>query len=116
MNFRLFTIALLISALPALANADSKISLTKEDFVAAQKISREGESIISVKLSKSGKAKMKKLNQVPGIPNIHSDIAGVESDMKLKGPIKGDSLEMGPYSTVDAEKIVIEINKNDIKE
>jgi hypothetical protein len=108
--------ALLMSVLPALANADSKISLTKEDFVAAQKISREGENIISVKLSKSGRAKMKKLNLVPGAPNVHSNIGGVKADMKLKEPIKGDSLEMGPYSTSEAEKIVYEINKSDFKE
>lgn len=60
MNKRLFSIALLISALPAFAGDISK--LNEGDFIAMEKVKKNGESIISVKLSKSGKAKIKKLN------------------------------------------------------
>lgn len=111
MNLRLFSIALLISALPSLSWADPAISLNKEDFVAAEKISRDGEVIVSVKLSKSGKAKFKKLNRQAVSKEIHAEIAGVSSDFKLREPIKGDGLEMGPYSAGDAQKVVSEINK-----
>jgi hypothetical protein len=61
MNLRLFTIALLISALPAISSADPAVSLNKGDFIAAEKVTRDGETIVSVRLSKSGKAKIKKL-------------------------------------------------------
>jgi hypothetical protein len=111
MNLRLFTIALLVSALPSLPSAAGTISLDKGDFIAAEKISRDGETIVSVKLSKSGKAKLKKLNKHSVNQEVHSEIAGVSSDFKLREPVKGDGLEMGPYSTDDAQKIVFEINK-----
>lgn len=62
MNIRTFSIALLISALPISVQAYSKkIPLDKGDFIAAEKITRSGKSVVSVKLSKSGKAKLKKI-------------------------------------------------------
>jgi hypothetical protein len=110
MNLRLFSIAMLISALPTLSLAQSGISLSKEDFKAAEKISREGKSIVSVKLSKSGKAKFRKLNESSINEAVHAEVAGVSSDFKLKEPIKGDDLEMGPYSADDANKVISAIN------
>jgi hypothetical protein len=99
MNLRSFSAMLLVSALPFLALAESAgFALDKGDFVSAEKILKNGETIVSVKLSKSGKAKFRKLNQASGDKMIHADVGGVESDFKLREPIKGDSLEMGPYS------------------
>ncbi len=112
MNIRLFSIAVLISALPLLTSADSLISLNSGDFIAAEKISKDGEMVVSVKLSKSGKAKFKKLNEGYLNKKVHSEIAGVSSDFKLREPIKGDNLEMGPYSPEDARKVITEINRN----
>jgi hypothetical protein len=63
MNFRQFSIAVLISALPGFTLADSSIAFNQGDFVSAQKESPNGETILNVKLSKSGRAKVKKLNQ-----------------------------------------------------
>lgn len=111
MNLRLFSIALLISALPNLSSAESVISLGKEDFLAAEKISRDGEVLVSFKLSKSGKAKFKKLNHSSINKEVHSEISGVSSDFNLKEPIQGGELEMGPYSANDAEKVISEINR-----
>jgi hypothetical protein len=112
MNIRLFSIAILISALPHLAQADAaKISLNHGDFVAAERTTRNGETLVRVRLSKSGKAKFKKLNEQTVDRQIHSEIAGVESNFTLREPIKGDSLEMGPLSERDADKVVKEINK-----
>lgn len=112
MNLRLFSIALLISAHPLLAAASAaNISLNSGDFVSAEKITRDGETLVSVKLSKSGKAKFKKLNAEAVNQEIHADIAGVSTDFKLREPIKTDHLEMGPYSTKDADKVIIEVNK-----
>lgn len=111
MNLRQFSIALLISALPVFASANSSISFNKGDFISANSISKNGETVLSVKLSKSGKAKVKKLNQTSVDQNIHAEIGGVTSDFKLREPIKGDSLEMGPYSAEDAQKIITEINQ-----
>ncbi|WP_413290531.1 hypothetical protein [Bdellovibrio sp. HCB337] len=113
MNLRQFSMAILISALPLIVDASaSTISLNKEDFVAAEKISRNGETLVSVKLSKSGKAKFKKLNKLSQGNEVHSEIGGVSTDFKLREPIQGDSLEMGPYSTGEVDKVITEINNN----
>ena len=112
MNLRLFSIAVLISALPMVVQAQaSAVSLNKGDFIAAERQSKNGETVVSVKLSKSGKAKFKKLNSQSVDKAVHSEIAGVSSDFKLREPIKGDDLQMGPYSDGDAAKIVAAINK-----
>lgn len=110
MNLRLYSIALLISALPTLVLADTAISLDKGDFVAAERVSPSGETLIQVKLSKSGKAKFKKLNHGSVGEEIHSQIGGVTSRLKLGQPIQGDELEMGPYSSAEADRVVEEIN------
>jgi len=49
-------------------------------------------------------------NQTSVDKTVHAEIAGVVSDFKLRETIKGDALEMGPYSPADAEKIATEIN------
>lgn len=112
MNLRQYTIALLISALPLLVLADAKITLNSGDFIAAEKISKDGETILSVKLSKSGKAKFKKLNKSSLNQDVRSQIAGVLSKFKLRAPIDGNGLELGPFSTAEASRIAAEINQN----
>jgi hypothetical protein len=63
MNLRLFSMAVLVSALPMISQAQaSRLSLNHGDFVAAGVAVQEGEAVVKVKLSKSGKAKLKKLN------------------------------------------------------
>ena len=62
MNIRLFSIALLVSALPLFAESPA-ISLNEGDFLSAEQVSHDGETVVRVKLSKSGKAKFKKLNE-----------------------------------------------------
>lgn len=112
MNIRLFTLAILVSALPALSSASQPISLRKEDFLAAKKTTRNGETLISVKLSKSGKAKFKKLNKEAVDEEIHAEIGGIFSSFRLREPIRNEGLEMGPYSAQDAETVVSAINRN----
>lgn len=64
MNLRLFSVVLMASAIPLSVSAGStRISLTEGDFISAEKITRDGGSLVSVKLSKSGKAKLKKLKR-----------------------------------------------------
>jgi hypothetical protein len=104
----MFTIALLVSALPLLAHAN--VSFNKGDFIAAHEITRNGEVLVSVKLSKSGKAKVKKLNREAVGEAVHMEVGDVAKDFTLKVPIKGESLEMGPYSPSDAERVVSAIN------
>ena len=62
MNKKTFSIALMASALPFLANASSVSSLNKGDFVSSEK-NRNGRTVVSVKLSKSGKAKLRRMNK-----------------------------------------------------
>jgi hypothetical protein len=63
MNLRQFSIALLVSALPIVASANPSINFDRGDFIAAKRITRDGEEFLKVKLSKSGKAKLKKLGE-----------------------------------------------------
>jgi hypothetical protein len=112
MNLRLFSIALLVSALPQMAMAESAgVSFNAGDFISAQRIEKVGDTPIRVKLSKSGKAKLKKLNETSVNKKIHAEIAGVSTDFELREPIKGDGLEMGPYSDEQAKRVLAEINK-----
>jgi hypothetical protein len=83
MNLRSFSIALLISAVPLFSLAQaSDISLNKGDFIFAKQVSHNGETIVRVKLSKSGKAKLKKLNAKYVNEKVHTELAGVASNFK----------------------------------
>ena len=63
MSPKLFTIALLASAIPLSALANAGVTLTEGDFLSAQRMKRRGgkadDVVVSVKLSKSGKAKLR---------------------------------------------------------
>jgi hypothetical protein len=107
MNFRLFSIVLLASALPLTVSAGNRrISFNRGDFVGARRVSRNGEDLVSVKLSKSGKAKLKKLNEESVGEAVHMEVGGVTGDLKLREKILGDRMEMGPFSPGDAQKVV----------
>jgi len=111
MNLQIFTFALLVSGLPILAHAgDSTAELNRGDFKSARKVDHNGELVVSVKLSKSGKSKIRKLNETAVGSEIHAEIGGVATHFKLREPIRGDGLEMGPYSAADAAAVVSAIN------
>ena len=61
MNLRLFSIAVLVSALPLTLPASNEISFDHADFLSTDSVTDYGESVPKVKLSKSGKAKLKRL-------------------------------------------------------
>ena len=115
MNKRLYSIALLVSAIPLISSARSNIKFDKGDFIAAEKITKDGESVVSFKLSKSGKAKIKILNEQVDPKEIYSDIGGVSSNLRVREKIIGDDIEMGPYSSEDAQKVISEINEKKYK-
>jgi hypothetical protein len=60
LNKKTFSVALMASALPLLASASSVSSLGRGDFISSEK-NRNGRTVVSVKLSKSGKAKLRRL-------------------------------------------------------
>ena len=67
MNIRLYSLGLLISAIPLFAQAEAAgISLNKGDFTSIERQNDDGETTLNVKLSKSGKAKLKKLKTQQG--------------------------------------------------
>ena len=62
MNLRLYSIALLISAIPQLSAAESgNVTFNHGDFIAAERSTEGGAKHVQLRLSKSGKAKLKKL-------------------------------------------------------
>ena len=67
---------------------------------------------MKLKVSKSGKAKLKKLNEQKVGQEVDTEIGEVSSYFQLRVPITGDGLEMGPYSKSDAQKVVTAINRN----
>ncbi|MBS1958456.1 MAG: hypothetical protein JST80_03200 [Bdellovibrionales bacterium] len=112
MNIRSFTVAVLLSAVPMSVRAGTRqISLTQGDFVSARAVSRNGNTLIRAKLSKSGRAKFKKLNQDSVNQPVHAKIGGVTSDFTMKSQIQGNGLEMGPFSDDDAQILVDAINR-----
>jgi hypothetical protein len=62
LNLRQFSVAVLVSALPLVASANPSITFDRGDFIEAKKIEKDGDTILKVKLSKSGKAKLRKLS------------------------------------------------------
>jgi hypothetical protein len=112
MNLRTFTIAMLISAMPVTVLGDGKeISLAKEDFISATQVTQDGETIVSAKLSKSGKAKLRKINKLSADQTISADIGGVQSDFKVRAPLQGEGIQFGPYPESDAQKVIQAINQ-----
>jgi hypothetical protein len=71
MNLKLFSIALMASAIPFATLAQAGIKLDESDFLSAQRIQRNGDTIVSVKLSKSGKAKLRKLSHNHVSKEVH---------------------------------------------
>lgn len=65
MNLRIFSMAILASALPYSARANTPFQ--PGDFVSGERISL-GEKVVKVKLSKSGKAKLRRLQRGPREP------------------------------------------------
>lgn len=110
MNLRQFSLALLISALPIYTMAESSVTFNRGDFKSVRSVVKQGETLLRVKLSKSGKAKIRKLNQSYVNKTVHSEIGGIQTNFKLREPIVGDSLEMGPYSETEANAIIQSIN------
>ncbi len=111
MNLCTFTIAMLISAMPVTVMADGKeISFAKEDFISATQITKDGETIVSAKLSKSGKAKLKKINKLAADQTVRTEMGSVQSDFKVRAPLQGEGIQFGPYPESDAQKVIQEIN------
>lgn len=108
MNAKLFSIALMVSALPLLSLAKSAgVTLDRGDFVAAEKVSDEGETVLNVRLSKSGKAKLKKVShQLPAHEMVELRLGEVSKQLRLREPIKGNSIQVGPLSEAQADKIL----------
>lgn len=61
MNLRHFSMALLISALPLTVSAEHATQFNEGDFKVVEKQTDGSEMELKVKLSKSGKAKLKRL-------------------------------------------------------
>lgn len=112
MNARLFTMALLMSALPYLALADyADIQLDEGDFVSAEKLTPTGETLVRVKLSKSGKAKIKRLQNEEVGSKVRTKIGETSREFILREPLGPGGLEMGPYSAKEARQVIEEINR-----
>jgi len=64
MNKKTFSIALMAYALPLLANAGPAAALNRGDFISSERPGRNGNTVVSVRLSKSGKAKLRRMQSL----------------------------------------------------
>lgn len=107
MNKRLFSIALMVSAIPMIVFADGRtISLNKEDFTAAERVSPTGETLVKLKLSKSGKAKINRASKDDDVKLVFGEHV---SHIKLKTKISGDDIQAGPFSSDEAQDLVHQV-------
>jgi hypothetical protein len=103
MNLKQFSIALLISALPLSVMGQARVQFQHQDFKAAERVNEEGQTVLKVKLSKSGKAKLKRLKQNDV---METELAGARKDFVIKAPIQGESVEIGPFTQKEAVKVL----------
>jgi hypothetical protein len=92
----------------ALAGEPGKIGVL--DFSSAKRLDRQPSVLVSAALSKAGLQKFRELNRTMIGKDVAIEIAGVSSKFKLRESIRGDSLEMGPYSENEAQKVIEAIN------
>lgn len=109
MNKRMFAMAALLSAMPLLAQAEN-LSLAPGDFLSAEKLTEDGNVVLSVKLSKSGKAKIRELNRTSVGQMVHVELGDLERDIRLVEPIEGDQLKISFKTPQNAERVVARFN------
>ena len=103
MNIKQFSLALLASALPLSAIGQSHVKFSQQDFKAAESVDQNGQTVLKVKLSKSGKAKLKKLQKDDV---FLTDLGGVDKSFEVKAPLKHEQLQIGPYTKSEAKRAV----------
>lgn len=107
MNLRWILIALIFSALPFIhARAESDTSLDKSDFVRAEIVMRNGQTLIDFQLSRLGQAKVHELNQTKLDHPIRLTLAGKAYRFVLRQAILADRLEAGPFAQAEAREIL----------
>jgi preprotein translocase subunit SecD len=111
MNIRNYSIALLISALPVSINASQLTEFNHSDFKAVERTHPDGETTLKIKLSKSGKAKVKKYNADHVGEKVKFQFSSTTSELTLREPIRGDSIEIGPFSEDTASAIETDFSK-----
>lgn len=112
MNKRLFSIVLLISALPLFVMADgTSVTLNSGDFVSAERTTPVGDTLLKLKLSKSGKAKLRKISKSSGDGEVNVALGDLRSQLKLKGVILDEDIQIGPYNSTEATQVMADVNK-----
>ncbi len=90
--------------------AAENLKLGSGDFSSAKRLERSASILVSARLSKTGLAKFRELNRTMIGSKIAIEIAGIASNFILREAIRGESLEMGPYSEPEAQKVIEAIN------
>ena len=81
------------------------------DFIEAHLIQKNGGNLVSAHLSPSGLQKVKAINETLVGQEVGIDVAGVKTHFTVREKIKGEEIEIGPYTAADGEKIVRTINR-----
>ncbi len=85
-------------------------ALEKSDFASAKEVIRKGETLVEVTLSESGLKKIAEFNKAAVGKKIPIHVSGEEFQFVLRVPIIGKQMEMGPFSELQAQRIVTAIN------
>ncbi len=100
MNFRLYSIAFLFSVLPIISSATNELKFNRGDFVGTERKTSDGDTVLKVRLSKSGKAKIKKLNKEEVFKKIDLKVDGGSSALQIKELFSGSEIEVGTRSNI----------------
>lgn len=107
MRFYSFFFALLCTGFLAKADVDS---LNKTDFSRASEIATGETSTLHLHLSESGQAKIHRLNANSVGQKVAFHLGGKTYEWILRVRIAGDTIEAGPVSHAEAQKIETEVN------
>lgn len=89
------------------SSAMATVVLLKRDFQSARVVrTQDGRVLIHARMTAAARAKVSAENET-----VTLDVAGDRRTLKLRGPIRGADVEIGPYSREVADRIVYEINR-----
>jgi hypothetical protein len=110
MNFK--GIVLLLAAISVFSAVATNLALSKTDFVSAEEVHVGSKLLVRGTLSPEGMSKFKVLNANQVGKELDLELAGLKIHRTLRVPITGNQLEIGPFSEIEARKIVAEINNH----
>lgn len=101
--------ALFLTFLASVLAHAADASLERADFKTANSVRTKAGTLVMAELSPGGDAKVREAGDRQDL-EIEVKLAGETRRLRFRGPIEGGQVQLGPYSSKTAKKIVHEIN------